>query len=85
MAITREIEDASQYFEGEPESGWELVTIKEGEKCFAYYYQDRQGGWHHRTVKKKATYNPFETQLREEGGAVFARVVHKKTGKPIRA
>lgn len=84
MEITREIENISQYFEGEPEEGWEFRGIKKEERCYAYYYQDRQGGWHHRTVKRKAEYNPFEMQIREENGIWYAKIINKKSGKPIR-
>lgn len=84
MGITREIENISQYFEGEPEEGWELTNIQENQKYYIRYYRDKQGKWHHKTVKKKSEYNPFETQIREENGLIFAKIVNKKTGKPIR-
>lgn len=84
MEITREIENISQYFEGEPQKDWELANIKENERYYIRYYLDKQGGWHHKAVKKKSKYNPFETQIREENGIMFAKIVNKKTGKPIR-
>ncbi len=85
MEITREIENISQYFVGEPEQDWELQGIKQNTRYFVYYYKDRQGSWHHKTVKRNARYNPFETQVREENGAFYAKVVNKKTGKPVKA
>lgn len=84
MEITREIENISQYFEGEPEEDWELISIKEEQKYRVRYYRDKRGGWHHKTVKKKSEYNPFETRLTEKNGILFARVVNKKTGKSIK-
>lgn len=82
--ITREIENKSRYFEGEPEEDWELLTIVPELKNNVYYYRDREGGYHHRTVKRKDTYNPFVTHVREENGVTWARVVNKKTGQQIR-
>lgn len=84
MGITREIENISQYFEGEPKRDWELKDIKNEDKYFVYYYRDKQGGWHHKTVKKESKYNPFETVLTEKDGIMWAKVINKKTGKPVK-
>lgn len=81
--LTREIEDSSVYFDGEPQEGWELLTIKQNRKYNVSYYRDRQGGYHHTSARRKNTYNPFEVQIREKDGVLTARVVNKKTGKPI--
>lgn len=84
--ITREIEDRSQYFEGEPQEGWELVTIKRSadEKRNTYYYRDADGGYHHKTVRRKPAYSPYEIKTRRKSGMEWASVVNRKTGQPVR-
>lgn len=83
MKITREIEDKSRYFEGEPQNGWELVGIRQNQRCNVYYYRDKQGDYHHKAVKRKTRYNPYKVELTARDGMEFARVVNKKTGRPI--
>lgn len=83
MAITREIEGSSEYFEGSAETAWELLGIKQNTKCNTYYYKDAQGGYHHTSVRREKTYSPYEVKVREEDGAMWARVVNKKTGQAI--
>lgn len=85
--ITREIEDRSQHFEGEPQEGWEFLTVKRSpdEKCNTYYYRDAAGGYHHRTVKRKPAYSPYEIKVRRgENGRELASVVSRKTGQPVK-
>lgn len=83
MAITREIEDTSKYFDGNPENGWELVGIKQNQRYNTYYYRDKQGNYHHTSVRRKNTYKAFETRVYTKDGIEYAKVVHKKTGQPI--
>lgn len=83
MEITREIEEKSKYFDGKPEEGWELIGIKQNQRCNIYYYQDRQGNYHHTSVRRKNTYKVFETRVRKKDGIEYGQVVHKKTGQPI--
>lgn len=83
MEITREIEDKSRYFEGEPRGDWEFLGIKKNEKYYGYYYRDRQGSYHHKSVKRKVKYNPYRTETYMRDGMEFARVTNKKTGQPI--
>ncbi len=83
MEITREIEDKSRYFEGKPGEDWEFLGMKERERCYLSYYRDGQGNYHHKSVKRKAKYNPYKTEVYMRDGMEFARVVNKKTGQPI--
>ena len=55
--ITREIEDRSSYFSGQPLEGWELIGATENRRYRFFYYQDKQGGYHHTAVplKRSAT------------------------------
>lgn len=84
MAITREMKDKSRYFKGNPKEDWELLAVEREQKYNIYYYQDKHGGCHHTSVKRKGTYDPFDIELREEDGMTFARMINKKTGQPIR-
>lgn len=79
--ITREIEERSTFFEGQPLEGWELVGMRENRKNRISYYRDKQGNYHHTAVPLKKTYNPFEIHLHEKDGMVFARVELKKPKK----
>lgn len=76
--ITREIQDQSVYFEGKPLEGWELVGMVQNKKYRIAYYQDKQGYYHHTSVRLKCRYNPFEIKLTEKDGMMFARVEPKK-------
>lgn len=83
--ITREIEDKSQHFDGDPQEGWELVTVKrsQDEKRNVYYYRDGAGGYHHKVVRRKPAYSPYEVRTRQEAGMEWASVVNRKTRQPI--
>ncbi len=79
--ITREIQDQSVYFEGKPLEGWELVGMVQNKKYRIAYYQDKQGNYHHTSVRLKGRYNPFDIKLTEKDGMVFARVEPKKKNR----
>lgn len=79
--ITRQIEERSTYFEGQPLEGWELVGMKENRKNRISYYRDRQGHYHHTAVPLKSKYNPYEVHISEKDGVTFARIELKKRRK----
>lgn len=79
--ITREIEEQSSYFDGQPLEGWELIGASENRKYRLFYYQDKQGRYHHTAVPLKRRYNPYEVHIREKDGVTFARVELKNRKK----
>lgn len=79
--ITREIEDRSSYFSGQPLEGWELIGATENRRYRIFYYQDKQGGYHHTAVPLERRYNPYEVHLSERDGMTYARVELKKRRK----
>lgn len=79
--VTREIEERSAFFEGQPLEGWELVGMRENRKNRISYYRDKQGGYHHTAVPLKRKYNPYKVHLTEKDGMTFARVELKKRKK----
>ena len=79
--ITREIEDRSSYFSGQPLEGWELIGVMENRKNRLFYYLDKQGRYHHTAVQLKRKYNPYEVHLTEKDGLTFARLELKKPKK----
>lgn len=81
--ITREIEDRSSYFSGQPLEGWELIGVMENRKNRLFYYLDKQGGYHHTAVPLKSKYNPYEIHIEEKDGLIFARVELRKKGSVI--
>ena len=79
--ITREIEERSIFFEGQPPKDWELIGVVENRKNRLFYYLDKQGRYHHTAVPLKSRYNPFEIRLHEKDGMKFARMELKKLKK----
>lgn len=77
--ITREIEERSTFFEGQPPKDWELIGVVENRKNRLFYYLDKQGRYHHTAVPLKSNYNPYEVHLSERDGQTFARLELKKT------
>lgn len=79
--ITREIEERSTFFEGQPLEGWELVGMRENRRYRLSYYRDKQGRYHHTAVPLERKYNPYEVYLEEKDGLTFARLELKKRKK----
>ncbi|MCI8883115.1 MAG: hypothetical protein HFH43_08780 [Lachnospiraceae bacterium] len=84
MGLTQEIMGMSQYFEGEPQEGWELVGILDNGACYIRYYQEPGGGYRH-TAQRKRGRPKAEIAVREDGqGRTFARRVYPRRKKKKR-
>lgn len=81
MELTQEIMGASQYFEGSPGEGWELVGILDNGACYIRYYREPGGGYRH-TAQRKRRRPSVEIAVREDGqGRTFARRVYPRRRK----
>ena len=73
----------SQYFEGEPDTGWELVGMEDNGTHYIRYYVDKEGKYWHASQKKKGRAPRGKLMLWEDrhGRAVAKRVYPKRNTK----